>query len=1131
MECLAESLIDCIQATVERGCSVFESDVILVQSPGMSQWLKIQIAEKLGISANIDFPLPSSFIWQLYQQHLADLPEQSAFTKANMQWKLMSILPGLLDLPAFLPIKQYLADQQPIKYYQLAAKIADVYDQYLVYRPDWILSWEQGNDQLAEIDTPEHNWQPILWRALVDYTQAIHESPAHRANLHQDLLLAIAQSAQQPDSVALKPIMVFGISAMPLQQLQVLNALAETRDVVIFWFNPSQHYWGDIVDTKTLAKAQLKSTQSQKKSALSATDLLDVGNPLLASWGKLGRDYQDMLLSFDVQQQDCFMPIETNSLLQHIQGDVNNLQFRGTQQTLDPQELLSNGSLYPKIEVDPADSTLQVHACHSKVRELEILHDQLLKRFNDNPSWHPGDVIVMMPDVAAYAPFIEGVFGSVSSDLAIPYAISDRNLGQMSPLLASFLQLMNLQHSRLGLSEILSLIEVPAIQNKFAISAQEYDLLQHWLIDAGVRWGWDEDDKERWQLPAQSQNTWLFGLQRLLAGYAMNGQQLYQGREQIIAPYGDIEGQQAIALGKCYQFTQVLLQILAFCQTPAPIEKKVTQALTWIEKLYAVSDTEQSELQILRATLDTILTHSSQYSGPIEQDIFVGELQQNIQQTGVGQRFLAGYINFCTLMPMRSIPFKMVCLLGMNDNDYPRQSVPMGFDLMRLAPSKRGDRSRRLDDRYLFLEALLSATQQLYFSYQGFSQKDNGPLAPSILLSELLEYCQQGFCLTGQLVLAPQSTEENLLKHLVISHQLQPFNPSYFNGVEQGDSQNTLFSFQQKHQKIAEQRLKPTQTDVFNAQVLPRLQDAPQQQQNLEIVDLIRFYENPAKAFFVNRWQSRFAFLRDQSADEEPFVFDGLDKYQINDRLIQHYMSEAALKTGSNEQATDKPGIQKILRQLRAEGKLPIGLSGEISLQKMAKASATLATQIIELTQAEHGLVAQSHWVDIDCGSLRITGRISHLFGQRLLLWRPGKLRAKDRISLYLHWLILCACPPKSPLQQAYFLSTNNAFILPLVAQDQALQALQLWSEYWLQGQNQSLHFYPETAWTWVNSQDRAKSLAVFHGSDYKVAGVNPEGSEEHINRVCADLSVFFDDFSGVSEDLLRPLVDLLEQQ
>jgi exodeoxyribonuclease V gamma subunit len=1176
MECLAESLISCLQeATEQRGqdgqiVSVFDSDQILVQSPGMSQWLKIQIAEKLGIAANIDFPLPSSFIWQLYQHHIQDLPEQSAFTKPNMTWKLMSILPTMLEQPEFVSIRQYLKDSQPLKLYQLAGKIADVYDQYLVYRPDWILHWEAGHNDLPDTNDlsicESHPWQPILWRALVTHSQDLGESPFHRANLHHTLLEALHSSVnQQAEAKSEKPLMVFGISAMPMQQLEVLSALAETRDVLIFWFNPSQHYWGDIVDKKTQAKAQLKAIDNKgeankalvNREALGAVEFLDIGNPLLASWGKLGRDYQDMLLGFELQQQDYFVDIYPECLLQHIQCDVNDLQFRATTDELDASELLSNGINYPKVEIAATDSSLQIHACHSKVRELEILHDQLLKRFNDNPDWHPGDVIVMMPDVATYAPFIEGVFGAVDYKLSIPYAISDRNVGQVSPLLNSFLQLMKLHQSRLTLSEVLSLLEVPAVQRKFAIEAQEFELLQHWLTDAGVRWGWNDHDKQRWDLPAEKQNTWVFGLQRLLAGYAMASSELYQGNQELISAYADIEGQQAVALGKCYQFTGVLLKVLAFCQESQGIQQKVKLALELLSELYDADETEQSDMLILRETLEKMLVHSHQYVDEIDQDVFVSELQQNIQENGVGQRFLAGYVNFCTLMPMRSIPFKMVCLLGMNDSDYPRQSVPMGFDLMRLAPAKRGDRSRRLDDRYLFLEALLSAREQLYFSYQGFSQKDNSLLAPSILLSELMEYCQQGFCLSGDLGLEVEHTEKKLLAHLTIKHKLQPFDQVYFEikteikteiksevkGELKDDinpKQNkpeSYLSFNKKQQAIAEQLQQPSQALMFNVDPLTQ---SLEQSTQLELEAMIAFFQNPAKAFFMQRWQTRFYPLGQQSSNEEPFSFDGLDRYKLNERLVQHSLATSLNNTLEIDDAVEakktatqtthfrdeQPNtIISLLNELRAEGKLPPGQSGNLALRPLVKQSMQLAEQIGQLNQSL--TTAQSVDIELSINDVTLVGRVDSLYEQNLILWRPGKLRAKDRIALYLQWLCLCAnsstTAPQTGLNQAHFISTDKLYSLPVIEQQTALQQLAIWLEHWQLGGDQILHFYPEAAWQWVTSQDVNKTLSTFKGNDF-AAG---EGTEAHIQRVCHDLTERFEAFSHIAEALLLPLVAL----
>ncbi len=1142
MEVLAIHLVNLLKATGQQFvagdgqdtaqiANIFEPQQVLVQSPGMSQWLKLQIAQAIGITANVEFPLPSSFIWQLYRQHMDDLPEQSSFTKPNMAWKIMAILPDLLVQPEFAPIQTYLQDNPEFKLYQLAQKIADVYDQYLVYRPEWILNWEQGTDKLAELshvsDQEAHLWQPILWRALTAYSQTLGESTYHRANLHQSLLAKL----QQVDSDSTKPLMVFGISAMPTQQLEVLNALAGHREVYIFWFNPSQHYWGDIVDDKTLGKVQLKQQEQ--------AEVLDIGNPLLASWGKLGRDYQDMLLALDIQQQDAFVDIEPASLLQHIQEEVNHLVYRGATEPLTADELLSNGKLYPKTAISHQDKSIQIHLCHSKVRELQVLHDQLLQTFEQHPEWSPADIIVMMPDVSAYAPFIEGVFGVTDKQRHIPYAISDQNYGQISPLINSFISIMKLHNSRGELSDVLSLLEVPAIQRKFDINAQEFELVQHWLQDAGVRWGWDGQDKVRWDLPEQQQNTWLFGLERLLAGYAMSAGHLFVNEQHCISPYADIEGQQAVALGKCYLFIQLLQSALALCLRAEPIGQKVEQALALLENLYLVNEQEQVELTNLRETIEGLNQHASQYPKAISQDVFIAELEQNIQQKGVGQRFLAGYVNFCTLMPMRSIPFKQVCLLGMNDSDYPRQSIPMGFDLMRLAPVKKGDRSRRLDDRYLFLEAILSARETLYISYQGFSQRDNSPRSPSILVNELLEYCQQGYALQADLQGATEveESENNVLNQLQVAHKLQGYSPCYFRSEQASDNpsepnihDNRYISFNAQALSIANQVNQTVQSrPFFDADNM-----AQPQTDNIEEIQLealITFYKNPAQAYFEHNWQTRFYSFTEEQGDTEPFSFDGLDKFKINQVLVSGYL-DSYQHTGSLDFAGTN---NELYTKLRAEGVLPTGLSGQLALQPLQYNCENIAGQIIQLTQSSTAQIEQQQaWtgpqskdIKLSIDGIKLIGRAEQCYLQNLIYWRTGEVREKDKIECYLTWLALCASNASHVAGNAYYINKAKPYKLPAVSPEQAKQQLSVWVKYYQSGLQQPLRFFPKASFNWANKQDKNKALQAFAGNQFQGGDV----SDPHIQRICPDLTQQFDDFAIQSDALLQGLIDLEQQK
>lgn len=1087
MECLAEQLIAQLNQDVSPSKNVFDADVILVQSPGMAQWVKLFIAQHLGVAANLSFPLPSSFIWDLYRQHIPNLPEQSAFSKDNIAWKIMRILPTLLGQEAFLPIRQYLSQHSDLRLYQLCQKIADVYDQYLVYRPDWILAWEEGHNDLPDADVSGHAWQPILWRALVNETQQLGESHFHRANLHQQLLEALSKSNSVNDNA---PLYVFGISALPQQQLEVLAALAQHREVIIYWTNPSQHYWGDIVDQKTFSKTKLQ----QKPGG---TDYLDVGNPLLSSWGKLGRDYQDMLLSLDIQQHDHFIEQSSGSMLDTIQFEMFELLHRGSQSPLAADELLTNGKEFPKYTVHETDNSVQLHACHSKIRELEVLHDHLLHAFNSDADLSPGDIIIMMPDVASYAPFIDGVFGASERKLAIPYAISDRNLAQESALLVSFMDLMALHASRLPLSLVLSLLEVPAIQGKFDISLNDFEYIKHWLMDSGIRWGWDGEDKSRWGLPNEPQFTWDFGLKRLLAGYALNGQQVYHSDLQDIAPYSDIEGSQAQALGKFYLFSKLLKQIHQFCLNKDTLANKVSFALAIIEQCYDVNETDMEYVNQLRQTLEGLNAHALQYGEAIEQDVFVAELEKGLGNKGVGQRFLAGFVNFCTLMPMRSIPFKHVCLLGMNDGEYPRQTTPMGFDLMRMAQARRGDRSRRFDDRYLFLEAISSARKQLFISYQGYSQKDNSLRNPSVLISEFLDYCSQIFCLTGDEAIVAEKSSKNLLSKINTAHPLQPFSELYFT---QNNKVNK--SFQSHWLNVAINKLQPAQVKPFFDQPLP--QNDPTIGTVLDVNDLLQFFNNPSKAFFNYRWQTNLQIKQLDILDEEPFAVDPLSRYQLLDYILQH----------EGEQP---------FAQAKAQGLLPIGNTAKINY---ADAHNNIESLQSELDGARDGQLEKRLEIDICHQDIHLTGYIDGIYGTSLVLHRPGKMRGKDKLELWLKWLCLCANHAKHGFQQAKFIAIDQQFVLQAVAPKDAQSILGDFLTLWQQGLRQPIYFYPNSAFVWIETQEVNKTMSKFNGDGNFSIG---EKEEPHIARLCPQLTEHFEAFCQVTETLLSPIAHYVE--
>ncbi|HSH49542.1 MAG TPA: exodeoxyribonuclease V subunit gamma, partial [Halomonas sp.] len=733
-----------------------ENEVILVQSNGISQWLKLALAadapDGAGIAAALDITLPARFLWQAYRAVLTHcegedaVPEASPLDKPRLSWRLMRLLPELLSEPAFEPLAHFLADDDDLrKRFQLAERLADLFDQYQVYRADWLAAWAEGRDELIDARgqarplEADQRWQPALWRRLRDDIgdEGLDTS---RALIHQRFLDACRQltPSQRPAGLP-RRVIVFGISSLPRQTLEALAAMSRVSQVLLCVHNPCRHYWADIIEHKDLLRAERRRQRHRPgmPQALDDAELHLHAQPLLAAWGKQGRDYLRLLDEFDDPQNyramfdarslhiDLFdSPLEGDSpagLLRQLQDDILELR--------PPQETLTH---WPAV--DPArDHSLRFHVAHSALREVEILHDQLLAAFDADPSLRPRDILVMVPDIDAYAAAVQAVFGRLHPADAryIPFTLSDQASRHRQPLLIALESLLHLPESRLTVSDLLDLLEVPALRQRFGLDVDDLPTLRRWVEDAGIRWGLSAEQRARLDLPdGLTANTWAFGLRRLLLGYAVGHAVGYSESDQNdsgpwhdIEPYGDIGGLEAALIGPLSDLLDTLHRHWQRLGKPATVDEWCQRLRELLGDCFAADDEadlatlarlEEGLEQWQEATEDAGLTEALPLS--VVREHWLAE----VDQAQLSQRFLAGAVNVATLMPMRAIPFRHVCLLGMNDEDYPRTQRPLDIDLMG-QDYRPGDRSRRDDDRYLFLEALLSARERLLISWVGRS--------------------------------------------------------------------------------------------------------------------------------------------------------------------------------------------------------------------------------------------------------------------------------------------------------------------------------------------------------------------------------------------------------------------------
>ena len=967
-------------AEVARQRAPLEAFRVVVQHAGMGRWLHMYVATQEGVCANLHWQFPAAFVWELL--HGGQQGSAYRYTQQSLCWRLL----GQLDQVAELA--DYLHSAGRAARYELAAHLAQVFDRYLVYRPDWILDWEAGQ---------EEHWQAQLWRRLGEGEHWVRAVQRFREGLQAGQQQALPTQA-----------CLFGVPTLSPGYLQVLQLLSRHMNIHLFLLDPCREYWGDLESPAHVAKAVMEERPG--------AGLMQVGNRLLAAMGRQGRDFLDAVHGLEPdREEDLF----------EVPGRADRLHCLQT----DLLELRQDGGVF--AEPDPS---VQVHACHSPMRELEVLHDRLLAMFEYWPELRPSDVVVMAPDLDLYAPLIEAVFDT--AEPRIPYAIADR-LRQL-PGAEALLQLLELPQSRFEVEAILELLARPAVRGRVDISEEQLQRLRQWLGQAGVCWAVDQHHRGELGLPEEQTNSWRQGLERLLLGCALpDTGEPYAG----LLPCGELEGEAVWLLGQLCSFMEALFELRTRLQQQGTAELHV-----WWQIL---SDIMQQFLVDTDALRDCIRQWFDAAAGsPAVPLLSLEELRAGLHAQlsadRSGGRWLGAGVSFCRMVPMRSVPFAVVCLLGLNFDAYPRLHRPVDFDLSARS-RRRGDRHQRDDDRYLFLEALLSARKCLYISYAGRDLHDDSMRPPSVVVSELLVMLSRHY---GVADVADMQGGA-----LLRQHPLQPFSARYFDGRDPelySYSEAALHSALAMHSAVAAETV--FVQGEFAAQVAH------------ELAAMERFYAGPAR-YFLQHCLQIYAPERVQQLDnDERFVLAGRDSVQL-----RKHMLEAALcgrQPSTVQVAGLLPHADAGAAVVHQEQRWVQGFMEALHPQE----------RVQSLTALEFSL---------SVGGIRLQGCLPRLSSAGAIYLLTGRLWDSELLVIWLRHLVLCLQHPPDIMPQTRVVYAGEGerplrHILPCVADAEGL--LESWVHYYLQGCRQPLKFFPRT------SMACAKALHKGHAEPLYVA-------------------------------------------
>lgn len=955
-------------------------ECIIVQSLGMERWVRQQLALRHGCAASLALPFPAAFCRRLAaglqrDPHFATgdgVTIDARFEEQALVWRLFALLhdDALLAQEVYGPLRAFLQGGTDAKRYGLARQIAARFDEYRLYRPEVLVAWEDAREPFSS--NAHEPWQAAIWRTLL-----ANERPAHFARWFLQTVERLESIAACPEGLPAR-VSVFGVSTLPPLFIRLLRAVSRFVPVTFHVLLPDAESW--------------RAGASR--------------HPVFETFGQSSRDFLGLLMQPDDH------------------GVLPAMEHVATATTGDPgtvlaqlRQSLRRGTVAP-LSARDGDRSISVHVCHSPMRELEVLRDQLLDAFANDPTLRPHDVLVMAPEVEQYAPLVEAIFGHARTrgDEArphIPFRVADRTMSRESAPARALSTMLALVSSRLTASEVLELLTQPLVRQAVGIAPTDVDQITTWIEDAAIRWGYDGAARATLQgVPAFEENSWRRGLDRLLAGYATGRVDALSGGVLPVA--GDLMGD-AELLGQFVEWVEVLCARLDGLRAERPLAewtRTLQDTLDWLVRSddldeRAVIDRMARDLGRLAELTEVRAGTRDAWTGaayPVSFEVVRNWVADTLADDEPASGFLTGGLTLCAMKPMRAIPHRVIVVLGLDDRAYPRRIRRPAFDLLSSDP-RLGDRDPRADDRQLVLDTLMSAGDRLVLSYVGRSQTNNTHIAPSIIVTELLDRLD-----TMQGGSAP-------LSHAMrVEHPLQPFSAAYFTDAPTRDRR--LFSFDQPWAATVQASVlrHPVPAFLSSLPPFPTVQrdwrTGREPMLELTIDDLVALWGNPACVYCRQVLQMSVAADETLVDDVEPTDMDPLLRNRVQQRMLDRAL--AGRSHAARERAFDV-----------ASGELPAGNVGAQWHDRLRRELTPLLTRVgtppflAPLAVSVQG----ADWV--------IRGQLGQQLPAEQWRVRAANLSTKDKTRAWIAHVVRCAAATPVPTR---VIARDQELWLPPVA-------------------------------------------------------------------------------------------------
>lgn len=963
------------------GSSVFAPHYIITQTEGMNNWLKLQLAERLGITANSKFLKPNELIHQLY--YLLGGSYTEMLSASNLSWLLFKLLGEKVFTDRFPSIALYYINtgqEEDIRRMALAEKVADLFDQYQVYRPEMIRQWNEG----VTDNDPEYKWQQYLWEKV---KQQAGDSLPDKTLIGTFIL----NKLKEPGTKAYLPkrlprVQLFGLSIITVYHIQILFELSSIIDVHFYILNPAPLvYWFEDRSEKQLALFRQRGYKNTEGSIN--------GNALLTSWGRVIQDSFGLFFSHDdflnaYEDIGIVYPVP-DSLLHKIQDDIFNA---------------ATGDRHLLTEADINDESIHINACYTVAREVEALYNYLVYLIDQKKeALSPRDIVVMVSNIDSYAPYIKAVFNN--APYKFRYTIADESYNESDNIFTALHSILALNEDNLKAEAVLQLLDSSYIRKRFDLT--DLARIRNVVNAANVRFGLEGRYEDETRLV-----SWEYGIKRIMFGICMSGGMAYDDGADNFYPLDLLEGSEALEIIRFCHFVEVLMDSIRQRNKPRTIAGWVEYVEFLLHNLVLEpeEDTDEDYHALMKHLADYNLLNEYM-TDEVSFEVFGLQFLQMLSATTRTGLFANGGITFCSLIPMRSIPFKVVALMGLNYDKFPRREQAASFNLMN-RERVRGDRNIKENDKHLFLETILSAREYLYMSYLGQNAKDNTPLPPSALIDELLDYIEAG-----------AETATDIRNTLVTLQPLQGFSHKY------STHQNRLYSYLNT--------VSTTETNFIKAD---KVID-PLTFEEISLEELIRFFRNPFKSYY-NKVLGIFYKDEQVLLDEtELFSLDKLQQWKLKNLLLT------------------EPDINTLQQKLVKTGGLPLKNMATVAVQEMEGMVLPVRDLFNQFTEKAP---AEPVTFSLPVGKDILSGTIHNVYKGKLVQVSWSKQETKQLIEIYIRYLAGVAA---GKLTGAYFISgakKEAVFKAIPLTPDTATQRLSVLLKLYREGFSSMAPFYPE---------------------------------------------------------------------